>query len=138
MKSNDYQQLALRTEKTPKFIRDEFITSGCGGPRPDLTVPRLLHSLLGLMSETGELADALKKHLIYGADLDYENVLEEYGDILWYVALGLHGCGFGMDLAMRTNIAKLKARYGDKFTEEAALNRDLDAEAAAMKDVDNA
>ena len=29
---------------------------------------------------------------------------------------------------MDTNIAKLKARYGDKFTEQAASERDLDTE----------
>ena len=35
----------------------------------------------------------VKKHLIYGKALDEVNVLEEGGDILWYVALALDACG---------------------------------------------
>lgn len=46
-----------------------------------------LHFILGYIGELGELFDAIKKHKIYGQDLDKENVLEELGDLLYYVAL---------------------------------------------------
>ena len=36
--------------------------------------------------------------------------------------------GTSIEKARETNIAKLRARYGDKFTEFDALNRDLDVE----------
>jgi NTP pyrophosphatase (non-canonical NTP hydrolase) len=45
-------------------------------------------------------------------------------------------CGLlGVDssMAMERNIAKLKARYGDKFSSEAALNRDLGAERSVLE-----
>ena len=37
-------------------------------------------------------------------------------------------CGTTIEKLRETNIEKLKARYGDKFTEAAALNRDLETE----------
>lgn len=89
---------------------------------------RLLHYALGLGSETGELQDALKKLVAYGKPLDLVNVKEEIGDLLWYMSRICDTCGFTLEDVMETNIAKLKARYGDKWTQEAALNRDLKLE----------
>ena len=47
---------------------------------------RLFHGVLGLATESGEIADNVKKHLFYGKDADEPNLIEELGDILWYVA----------------------------------------------------
>lgn len=43
------------------------------------------HSELGYISEIGELADAYKKVIYKNEKLDSENVLEELGDILFYL-----------------------------------------------------
>ena len=48
-------------------------------------MPREL-AFLGLIGETGEVADILKKHLWHGADLDREHFIEELGDVAWYAA----------------------------------------------------
>lgn len=95
---------------------------------------RLLHAVMGMQTETAELTDALKKHIFYGAPLDKVNMLEEIGDVFWYVAIlldemkGELGEKASFESIMNTNIAKLKARYPNKFTEHAAMNRDLVAE----------
>lgn len=47
----------------------------------------LWHGACGMLTELGEVADAYKKHEIYGKPLDKTNVLEELGDLMWYVAL---------------------------------------------------
>ena len=47
----------------------------------------ILHGVLGVVTEAGEIADVLKKHLIYGKTLDKVNLKEELGDVAWYVAL---------------------------------------------------
>lgn len=94
---------------------------------------RLLHYALGLGSETGELQDALKKLVAYGKSLDLVNVKEEIGDLLWYMSRIADTCGFTLEEAMATNIAKLKARYGDKWTQQAALNRDLKLEREVLE-----
>lgn len=123
MTPNEYQSLALITEFTPDFVRLEGKS-----PEHNLMVARLLHGLLGVMSEAGEIADALKKHIVYGRELDQINMLEESGDVTWYVALMLSAVKKGYEEAMEKNIAKLKARFGDKFTQAAATVRDLEKE----------
>lgn len=89
---------------------------------------RLLHAAIGLCTESGEVQDALKKHLFYGKPLDHVNLAEELGDIFWYMAILSDTLGVGFDEIQEKNIAKLKARYGDKFSQAAALNRDLKTE----------
>lgn len=89
---------------------------------------QLLHYVLGIGTEAGEIQDAAKKTVIYGQDLDHVNLVEEVGDILWYLSRLLTLVGSSFDEAMKKNNEKLKVRYGDKFTEYAALNRDLNKE----------
>jgi NTP pyrophosphatase (non-canonical NTP hydrolase) len=128
MTPDEYQQQANVTEFTPDFVRLEGQS-----PEHNRMVAQLLHAFLGLSSEVGELADALKKHLIYGKALDEINVLEEIGDLSWYNALALTAVKRTMSECMQTNINKLRARYGDKFTQAAALVRDLDKERKTLE-----
>ena len=88
----------------------------------------LNHAILGIFTEGAELADAFKRFLFYGTELDTVNLKEETGDLLYYVQLAAKVGGFTSDEAMDTNEAKLEARYGDKFSNEKAVNRDLDTE----------
>jgi NTP pyrophosphatase (non-canonical NTP hydrolase) len=93
----------------------------------------LLHAAMGLTTESGEFMDALKKHVFYGKPLDKVNLKEEVGDLLWYCALALHALDSSFEEVMATNIAKLKARYPDKFEESQAINRDLDKERGILE-----
>lgn len=134
MNSNDYEENALRTEFTPDFVRlVDRLTGEPMSPEHNMMVARLIHGVLGLASEVGEIADALKKHIIYGKALDQINVMEEVGDLTWYEALILSATKFHFTDAFERNIAKLKARFGDKFSEVKALNRNLDAERKALE-----
>ena len=121
--ADEYQKQALRTEKTPAFVSKDFV-----GSREKLRLERTIHALLGICTEAGEAQDMVKKHLIYERPYDETNVLEEAGDMLWYVALLLEANGFTMTQAMERNLAKLAARYPTGFTPEAANNRDLKVE----------
>ncbi len=133
MNADDYQKAALRTEHTPRFLRGREISVG-NIEREDLDqLERIMHAMIGVCTEAGELQDMVKKHLIYGKPFDTVNVVEECGDLLWYIAVGLDACGVKMGDAMQRNITKLQLRFPDKFTEERALNRDLDAERAALE-----
>ncbi len=87
-----------------------------------------MHMILGMVTEVAEIADVYKKYIAYGRDLDLVNVKEELGDLMFYV---VNICNFHRwDLRdiCQTNIDKLKARYPEKFTNELAINRDLDVE----------
>ena len=161
-------------------------------PEIDGMDSRVLHGLTGMCTESGEILDAFKKHFWYGKELDKVNILEEIGDLCWYMAILTDAldlnfaelvekaiahndsqderplfsivsefnaiCG-GNLVTMTTagvphmveplfflvdemiiemdgkweeicevNIAKLTARYGDKFDAHKALNRDLETE----------
>jgi len=90
---------------------------------------RLLHAVMGIGTEAGEIQDAVKKHLFYGKPLDVVNLKEESGDIFWYLAILADILGeANFTNMLQMNIAKLRARYPEKFTEEAAIIRDLDTE----------
>ena len=94
----------------------------------DPTTLKLLHGSIGMCTEAGEFQDALKKHIIYGKEIDKVNLIEEIGDQLWYVGVVLNALGSSFEEAMSINNEKLAARYGDVFSEDAALNRNLDKE----------
>jgi len=120
---DEYQSLALRTESPPVDTTGQVITAKLLPP-----AVRTLHGAMGLCSEAGELIDPLKKHVFYGKPLDFTNIAEEIGDILWYAAIVADACGTTLGKIAAANVAKLKQRYGEKFSEEAALARDLEAE----------
>src|SRR3989304_5173811 len=76
MTTEEYMEAAFETwSKDDSYIRNE----------PKLSA--IDHAVKGLVTESAELTDALKKHLIYGKILDEVNLLEEAGDQLWYLAL---------------------------------------------------
>lgn len=95
---------------------------------------RLLHAGIGLATESSEFLDALKKHIFYGKKLDKTNLSEEVGDIFWYCALIADELGIHFDDIMNKNIAKLKSRYGEKFTETAAQYRNLKTEREVLEE----
>jgi len=100
-----YQQLAMRTAKTGDQIYD------------------LRHAALGLASETGEFTTTVKRMAIYDAPLTPEmvdNLLEELGDILWYVSLAANALEIRLSSVATANISKLATRYPERYTNEAA------------------
>lgn len=88
----------------------------------------LLHAALGIGTEAGELLDAFKRKLFYGKELDVVNIKEEMGDLMWYMAILLRELDLDFHEILDLNIAKLRARFPDKFTEKDALERNLDRE----------
>ena len=88
----------------------------------------LIHSIMGCVTESSELLDVIKKKIFYNKEIDNVNLVEEFGDLLWYVALGLHVLGYTFEDVMDINIKKLMSRFPGKFNENAAKNRDLKTE----------
>lgn len=95
----------------------------------------LLHSAMGISTEAGELMDVLKRHCFYGTgkDLDLVNLKEEYGDILWYVALGCKFLDCTIAELMDMNIRKLYKRYPEQFDALKAEMRDLTGERTELE-----
>ena len=94
----------------------------------------MIHASLGIGGESGEILDIVKKHAFYGKPLDRTKLLEEIGDLLWYVNLLIHNADSDFNEVFEMNIRKLEARYPDlRFDANKAINRDTAAEAAAME-----
>ena len=88
----------------------------------------IIHGVLGIATEAGELLEALYGLIGLGKELDLVNLKEECGDVFWYQAILANATDNTFEGIQNTVIAKLKKRFPDKFTEEDANNRDLIAE----------
>jgi NTP pyrophosphatase (non-canonical NTP hydrolase) len=84
---------------------------------------KLTIGALGLAGESGEVNDAIKKWLFAGHGLDAPHLLEEMGDVLWYMALICSAFGWTLDDAIKMNIEKLHKRYPNGFESERSVNR---------------
>lgn len=93
----------------------------------------LVHALIGMITETGEIAEALINGLARQKKMDYVNLNEEIGDQMYYQAIALDRIGSSFDNAAITNNLKLRKRYGDKFSETAAEVRDLNEERQVLE-----
>lgn len=74
----------------------------------------MLHMAVGISGEAGELLDAVKKHAIYQKELDFANVKEEAGDILFYLTGLLNDVGITLNECIEANREKLSKRYPNK------------------------
>ncbi|NBS68243.1 nucleotide pyrophosphohydrolase [bacterium] len=83
----------------------------------------LMHAAYGLTTETGEFVDSLKKNQVYNRPLDRQNLLEELGDILWYVSLACNALDAKLEDVAIANIGKLKKRYPEKYSDAHASKR---------------
>ncbi len=122
MSPSEYIQNALRTESK------NYVFPATG----DVT-PRIEHAVMGIVTEAGELMDAVKKTKIYGKELDKVNLVEEAGDLMWYLAVLADELGVSFEEMWEKNINKLRARYPEKFSKENALDRNLEQERKTLE-----
>lgn len=94
---------------------------------------RVLHSVVGMNTESGELIEALIKACETNGEIDVVNFKEEIGDVNWYEAVGADALGFEVDDANEAVIKKLKNRFPNKFDESHAINRDLKTERETLE-----
>lgn len=86
---------------------------------------QLMNAVLGLSGEVGEVADAVKKHLYQGHELDVDNIAEELGDVLFYWTwLAVLIMGFDRAEIMLRNADKLSRRYPNGFEAERSIHRE--------------
>jgi len=128
-KFNDYarfvdittSQTSKNTDKmTARMDRLQGTTSVQGEHRTEeMQVARLLTSVIGMMAESGEFAEVVKKK-VFQADTQFTNdeifhMKRELGDVLWYWVQGCIALGFTPDEVMDENIKKLESRYPNGF-----------------------
>lgn len=96
---DEYQKLAMRTAK--KFDTDLEMRADVG---------------LGLAGEAGEVADIIKKDLAGAKKIDIDHLVEELGDVMWYLAEACQCFGLSLAEIAKNNIEKLKKRHPNGFS----------------------
>ncbi|MCB1711444.1 MAG: hypothetical protein KDH96_02845 [Candidatus Riesia sp.] len=92
----------------------------------DTTSIKLLHSMVGVITETAGELPPLITSLLKKQDLDVINLNEEYGDVMWYIDRGLDAMNCTVGQSLDINIDKLSKRYPQgHFDSERANKRDL-------------
>ena len=107
MRMSDYEQACLRTWHTDDLSGRE----------------RILHAVLGLNGEAGEVAEHIKKSVFHGHDYDLGVMEKELGDVLYYIAVLCYEFALDLDDVASVNIEKLRKRYPDGWDKERSINR---------------
>lgn len=113
------------TESTHAEMVQALIKPGADIIR-SLTPGRMnaLHMAVGVVGEAGELIDAVKKYVIYDKSLDRANVVEELGDIEFYLQGLRKELGITREETLAGNVAKLAKRYASgKYSDQQAQGR---------------
>ena len=106
MDVNEYQKLALKT-LNPNLSKKDILING----------------VMGLCGESGAAIDIVKKHLAQGHDLNKEHLIEELGDIAWYLAETAYALDISLEEVLKINIEKLKNRYPNGFDTQKSIDR---------------
>lgn len=107
MKINEYQEAAMKTQNKELSKKDVLIIGA-----------------MGLCGESGEVIDLIKKHLAQGHELNKEKIIEELGDVAWYLAELAYALDVDLETILTKNIEKLKKRYPDGFDSNKSINRE--------------
>ena len=107
MELNEYQALAQRTSNRALEMKGH-----------------LLNGVLGLAGEAGECADLVKKHCYQDARPIRDALIDELGDVLWYVAETAAALDVSLEEVAARNVEKLKKRFPDGFDPERSLHRE--------------
>ena len=83
----------------------------------------VLHAAVGISGEAGEIIDAVKKTWAYGKPLDFENLVEEIGDLLFYVQALCNLLHVTVDSVVGDNVVKLNKRYPTGYSDADAIAR---------------
>jgi|688.fasta_scaffold853308_2 hypothetical protein len=84
--------------------------------------------IFDLYKQSCQLLDFLKKKLYYNKPIDLDKFKYYSQNIFDTLNLFCEFNGVNVPTILDTNIAKLKARYGEKFSSDKAITRDLEKE----------
>lgn len=107
MQIKDFQQLSKRTLNNDLSRKEQ-----------------MANMVIGMYGETGEVADIIKKHLYQYHSLDTGHLIEEIGDVMFYISNLCNLFNIDIEHCLEANIEKLKKRYPEGFEAERSINRE--------------
>ena len=82
------------------------------------------HALYGIAGECGEIHSLYQK-VYQGHELIKERVMDELGDLCWFVMELCFAEGIDPEEMLEYNIHKLMTRYPDGFSTERSVHREI-------------
>ena len=83
-----------------------------------------MHAAIGISGEAGELLDSIKKTWAYNRPIDHNNVIEELGDLEFYMEALRQELSITREETLIANQAKLAKRYhSGKYSDQHAQER---------------
>jgi len=107
-----------KIETFEKYQRD---ARRSGNPKESMH-NQLIKISMGLISETGEVIEHIKKHLFLGHELNNDYLTKELGDVLWHLAILSDIIKVPLEEIAQKNINKLLNRYLNGFNAEKSIN----------------
>lgn len=105
MEIKEYQELSTRTMREGSFLM------------------KSLNCALGMSGEVGEVIDMIKKSTFQGHELNKPDLVEELGDVMFYVCNLATIYHIDMSKVLQCNVDKLRIRFPEGFSEEASKQR---------------
>ena len=90
---------------------------------PPKDIQRIIIATLGLNGEAGEFTENIKHWLGHKHILDIDNVLEELGDLMWYISELATAFGISLEDILAHNLHKLAERYPAGFNVQDSVAR---------------
>lgn len=103
-----YKERTMDTKEYQAFARVGILPASKGKNL-------LVGFALGLAGESGEVCDAIKKREYHGRQVTDEHLIEELGDVMWYVANLCTVLNVSLDVVLEQNVDKLKKRYPEMY-----------------------
>lgn len=107
MTVNEYQKMAMAT-LNPALAKKDVLING----------------VMGLCGEAGEAIDVVKKHLAQGHPLGREHLIQELGDVAWYLVETATALDVDQEEVFSRNIEKLRRRYPQGLAAQRSLERE--------------
>lgn len=98
-----------------KFVLSKLSPEGAKEP--------VINAALGIAGEAGEIADIVKKAHFHGHRVATEQLLDEVGDLMYYVFLLLTCLNSDLYTVLNMNMDKLNKRYPEGFDSRRSMNR---------------
>jgi NTP pyrophosphatase (non-canonical NTP hydrolase) len=119
-------------KKQTIYNKDRGLSSSPARSMPDLSAEQyhLIHMVIGVFGEAAELVEAVRNNVVFGKPLDLTNIVEELGDIEFYLEGLRQGTGITREESLEGNLLKLltgeKPRYGAAGYSDAAAQERAD------------
>jgi len=118
----DFNEYQMRAQKFDTFSYEDFLAAGA-----KVDNLGLLEKILGLMGESGEVCEKVKKVIRDEKGVVSEEkkkeIVKEMGDVLWYLAMVSKYLGVKFEEVAKMNLKKLEDRLERNKIHGAGDNR---------------